>query len=132
MRAAIYCRVSTEDQGREGTSLDSQLKACQDKAQELGYEISEEYTVRETYSGLSLDRPKLDQLRQWVRDKEIDFIGSDKEFFEFILRFSLSQFLSFWQGPMLQMLITIKDLENVKLKELNDQLKIWDYTKIFS
>lgn len=28
MRAAIYCRVSTEDQEREGTSLDSQLEAC--------------------------------------------------------------------------------------------------------
>jgi site-specific DNA recombinase len=72
MKAAIYCRVSTEDQEREGTSLDSQLKACQNKAQELGYEIGDEYTVRETYSGLSLDRPKLDQLRQWVRDREVD------------------------------------------------------------
>ena len=74
VKAAIYCRVSTEDQEREGTSLDSQLKACQGKAQELGYEISEKYTVRETYSGLSLDRPKLDQLRQWVRDKEVDVV----------------------------------------------------------
>jgi site-specific DNA recombinase len=73
-KVAIYCRVSTEDQEREGTSLDSQLKACQDKAQELGYEISDKYTIRETYSGLSLDRPKLTQLRQWVRDKEVDAV----------------------------------------------------------
>ena len=72
--AAIYCRVSTEDQEREGTSLDSQLKACQDKAYELGYEITEKYTGKETYSGLSLDRPKLAQLRQWVRDKEVDAV----------------------------------------------------------
>jgi site-specific DNA recombinase len=74
MKAAIYCRVSTEDQEREGTSLDSQLRACQDKAQQLGYEMSKDYTIRETYSGLSLDRPKLDQLRQWVRDKEVDVV----------------------------------------------------------
>ena len=74
MKAAIYCRVSTEDQEREGTSLDSQLRACQDKAQEIGYEISEGYTIRETYSGLTLDRPKLGQLRQWVRDKEVDAV----------------------------------------------------------
>ena len=74
MKAAIYCRVSTEDQEREGTSLDSQLEACQDKAQGLGYGISEQYTIKETYSGLSLDRPKLDQLRQWVRDKEVDAV----------------------------------------------------------
>ena len=74
MKVAIYCRVSTEDQEREGTSLQSQLKACQDKAQELGYETKPDYTIQETYSGLSLDRPKLDQLRQWVRDKEVDAV----------------------------------------------------------
>ncbi len=74
MKAAIYCRVSTEDQEREGTSLDSQLEACQDKAQGLGYEINDKYTVRETYSGLSLDRPKLAELRQWVKDKEVDAV----------------------------------------------------------
>lgn len=74
MKAAIYCRVSTDNQEAEGTSLDSQLKACQDKAQELGYEISKKYTIRETYSGLSLDRPKLNEVRQWVRDKEVDVV----------------------------------------------------------
>jgi len=66
--------VSTEDQEREGTSLQSQLEACSRKAQELGYEVSEEYTMMETYSGLSLDRPKLDQLRHWVREKEVDVV----------------------------------------------------------
>jgi len=71
MRAAIYCRVSTEDQEREGTSLQSQLKACLNKAHELGYEVPEEFIILETYSGLTLDRPKLPKLRQWVRDKEV-------------------------------------------------------------
>jgi len=74
MKAAIYCRVSTEDQEREGTSLISQKEACLKKAQELGYTVSEEFIVMETYSGLSLNRPKLDQLRQWVRDKEVDML----------------------------------------------------------
>ena len=73
-RAAIYCRVSTEDQEREGTSLDSQLEACLKKAEELGYEVSEEHTISETYSGLSLERPKLNEVRQWVRDREVDAI----------------------------------------------------------
>ena len=74
MKAAIYCRVSTEDQEREGTSLQSQLEACLMKSRELGYETPSEYTISETYSGLSLDRPKLDQLRQRVRDKEVDAV----------------------------------------------------------
>ena len=37
MRAAIYCRVSTEEQEREGTSLTSQQKACEQFARERGY-----------------------------------------------------------------------------------------------
>ncbi len=74
MKAAIYCRVSTEDQEREGTSLDSQTEACLKKAQELGYEVGEDNIIMETYSGLSLDRPKLSEVRQWVRDGEIDVV----------------------------------------------------------
>ncbi len=77
MKAAIYCRVSTEDQEREGTSLQSQLEACKKPAYERGFEVREEYIILETCSGLTLDRPGLDQLRQWVRDKEVDaVIGS--------------------------------------------------------
>lgn len=71
MKAALYCRVSTEDQEREGTSLQSQLEACKKLAQERGYEVPEGFTVMETYSGLSLDRPKLNEVRQWVRDKQV-------------------------------------------------------------
>ena len=40
MKAVIYCRVSTEDQEREGTSLISQKEACLRKAQELGYSVT--------------------------------------------------------------------------------------------
>jgi len=72
--AAIYCRVSTEDQEREGTSLNSQLKACQDKAQECGYEVRDEYILHEVYSGLTLNRPDLVRLRGWLNNKEIDAV----------------------------------------------------------
>ncbi|MFC1916703.1 recombinase family protein [Chloroflexota bacterium] len=74
MKAAIYCRVSTEDQEREGSSLISQKEACLKKAQELGYSVSEEFIILETYSGLSLNRPKLDQLRERIRDKQVDAV----------------------------------------------------------
>ncbi|MCL0102907.1 recombinase family protein [Dehalococcoidia bacterium] len=74
MKAALYARVSTEDQEREGTSLQSQEKACLKKASELGYEAPDGYLLKEVYSGLTLDRPRLTQLRQWVRNKEIDAV----------------------------------------------------------
>ena len=51
MRAAIYCRVSTEDQEREGTSLQTQLEACLAYSQHKGYQIARRFS--ETYSGLA-------------------------------------------------------------------------------
>ena len=66
--------VATEDQEREGTSLQSQLKACRNKAHELGYDVPEEFIILEICSGSTLDRPKLPKLRQWVRDKEVDAV----------------------------------------------------------
>lgn len=68
MKAAIYCRVSTEDQEREGTSLESQKQACLTKARAENYEVPETLIFTETYSGLSLDRPELTKLRDIARD----------------------------------------------------------------
>lgn len=72
MNSIVYTRVSTDIQEREGTSLDSQREACLAKAKELGYEAS--HILEETCSGLTLDRPKLSQLREWVRDKEVNTV----------------------------------------------------------
>ena len=72
MKAAIYCRVSSEDQEREGTSLQTQLNACLDYCQEKGYEVCQSFS--EAYSGLTLERPKLNELRELVRAGDIDVI----------------------------------------------------------
>ena len=72
MNAAIYCRVSTSDQEERGTSLSTQLAACEKYCSEKQYVISRRYS--ETYSGLSIDRPKLNELRELVRNKQIDTI----------------------------------------------------------
>ena len=74
MKAAIYCRVSTEDQEREGSSLDSQLGACLKVAVDQGWEVPSQYIVKETWSGLTLDRPDLTQLRNWAKEREINAV----------------------------------------------------------
>jgi site-specific DNA recombinase len=74
MKAAIYCRVSTEEQGVNGSSLDSQQEACLKKANSLGYEIPEGFIFRETFSGLSVDRPQMNILRQKIQNRECDAI----------------------------------------------------------
>ncbi|MFC1913733.1 recombinase family protein [Chloroflexota bacterium] len=65
MKAAIYCRVSSEGQERDGTSLQTQMENCVSYCQGKGYEVS--YRFSEAYSGLSLERPELDKLRELVR-----------------------------------------------------------------
>ena len=61
--AAIYCRVSTEDQEREGTSLQTQLEVCLNYCKDKSYNVA--YCFSEAYSGLTLERPKLNELGNW-------------------------------------------------------------------
>src|SRR5918998_4301956 len=64
--ALIYCRVSTQKQEDEGTSLDSQAAACIAHAEKLGYRIGR--ITKEVYSGAELfDRPLLSRDRADIR-----------------------------------------------------------------
>lgn len=72
MRAAIYCRVSTDNQEREGTSLQTQLENCLAHCRGKGYDVA--YRFSEAYSGLSLERPELDKLRELVITEQIDVV----------------------------------------------------------
>jgi site-specific DNA recombinase len=60
----IYARVSTEEQARNGYSLQDQLRECRNKA---GTSKVIEY-IDEGVSGEFLDRPALTKLRQDVRE----------------------------------------------------------------
>jgi len=70
--ATVYCRVSTEDQEKEGTSLQTQLEACLNYCREREYQVAHRFS--EAYSGLTLDRPRLTELRELVRTRDIDVV----------------------------------------------------------
>lgn len=72
--AAIYCRVSTEDQEREGTSLETQKESCIAKASELSYETPGDYIYTEAWTGTDTDRPKLNDLRSNIKQRNIDAV----------------------------------------------------------
>lgn len=77
-RAALYLRVSTEEQARkggeaEGYSLPTQRDACRLKAQELGAIVTEEY-VEAGDSARSANRPELQRLLRDVRQKRFDYV----------------------------------------------------------
>jgi len=66
IQVAIYARVSSEQQAQAGT-IGSQLAALQQKVAQDGLQLSEELTfVDEGYSGSTLIRPALEQLRDVV------------------------------------------------------------------
>src|SRR3990172_11837060 len=65
-RAAIYCRVSTEDQAKEGFSLDAQRERLEAYCAARGWSIAGEY-VDEGHSGRTADRPAY---KEMIGDRE--------------------------------------------------------------
>jgi site-specific DNA recombinase len=72
-RVALYARVSTEEQTREGVSIDAQLAALRTYAELKGWEIVREY-VDAGYSGSTDQRPNFQQLLLGVRKGKFDIV----------------------------------------------------------
>jgi len=68
MRAALYVRVSTEDQARDGFSLDAQTKRLQAYCKVRGWEIADIYRD-EGFSGTNTGRPEyqrmMEEMSRW-------------------------------------------------------------------
>lgn len=71
-RAAIYIRVSTEEQ-KQGHSLEAQESMLQDFAEKKGYEIFDVYSDG-GYSGKNFDRPEIQRLFGDIANDKIDVI----------------------------------------------------------
>ena len=72
MKAAIYCRVSTDNQEREGTSLQTQADSCTKHCESAEHKVV--VCLSETYSGLIMERPKLAELREYIRSGRVDVV----------------------------------------------------------
>src|SRR5215216_4924261 len=70
--AAIYARVSTAGQAKDGTSLDTQTEACREYASANGYNVVVEF--RDDVSGAILNRPGLDKVRDMAQAGEIQAV----------------------------------------------------------
>lgn len=73
-KAAIYARVSTDDQADKGYSLPSQLDGCRQYVEQLGYTVVAEF--RDDHSGATpvIERPQGRRLAEMARLREIDAI----------------------------------------------------------
>jgi site-specific DNA recombinase len=71
MKAAIYCRVSTDEQVQHGTSLDTQRERTKAYIEEHGWAFVDAF-VDEGVSGARESRPQLDLLMAACRKGEIE------------------------------------------------------------
>ncbi len=72
VRVVIYNRVSGDEQEKHGSSLNTQAEACIKYCEEQGYHVIAHYKGSET--GLKLDRPMLNELRDHIRAGDIDAV----------------------------------------------------------
>ncbi|MFH1386620.1 MAG: recombinase family protein [bacterium] len=73
MKTAIYTRVSTEDQVREGYSLEVQREYLTNYSNQQGYELYEVYTDEGISAGTT-DRPALQKLLKDAKQKKFDLV----------------------------------------------------------
>jgi site-specific DNA recombinase len=69
--AAIYCRVSTDEQTK-GYSLATQIEACRQFAAQKGYRVTAEFS--DDYTGAALDRPELNELRELIANDSLEAV----------------------------------------------------------
>ncbi|MFP5317189.1 MAG: recombinase family protein [Acidimicrobiia bacterium] len=73
VRAAVYARVSTDEQAEHGTSLDEQVRRCEAYCAAHGWTVVAIYR-EQGVSGSRASRPELDQLMRSARSREVDAI----------------------------------------------------------
>ncbi|MCL1983999.1 MAG: recombinase family protein [Methanomassiliicoccaceae archaeon] len=70
MRAALYARVSTEDQATEGYSLDAQMKSLEAYCRSRGWTPAGRY-VDDGYSGRNTERPAYKEMMDFMDDWDV-------------------------------------------------------------
>ena len=74
VHAAIYARVSTDEQGR-GYSIETQVAGCHQYARQHGMVVWDSHVfIDRGISGAVMDRPALDAMRQIIRSRAIQAV----------------------------------------------------------
>ncbi|MEM4637935.1 MAG: recombinase family protein, partial [Candidatus Woesearchaeota archaeon] len=108
-KAAIYIRVSTEEQAKEGFSLAGQEQALKEHAKILGYDIYKVYKD-EGKSAKDLHRPALQQM---LKDAE-------KHYFSAIIVYKLDRF----SRSLKDLILTIDKLKDMGIDFISMQDRI--------
>lgn len=66
-----------------------------------------------------------------LADKKVSFVGTDEEIAEFILRFILGQLGHDWEQTIMMIWEMLGDENKIEIKQLNNEMKNFDYLKLF-
>src|SRR3989344_3099863 len=72
-KVGVYVRVSTEEQAKEGISIDAQIERCRAFCKARGWKLFKIYTD-DGYSAGSMDRPALKNLFDDITNKKINIL----------------------------------------------------------
>jgi len=72
-KVGVYVRVSTEEQAKEGISIDAQIDRCKAFCKARGWKVFKIYTDA-GYSAGSLDRPALKDLVEDIKNKKLNIL----------------------------------------------------------
>lgn len=108
-KAAIYVRVSTEEQAKEGFSLAAQEQALKDHAKLLGYDVYKIYKD-EGKSAKDMHRPAMQQM---LKDAE-------KRYFSAIIVYKLDRF----SRSLKDLILTIEKLKEIEIDFVSVQDRI--------
>lgn len=89
--------------------------------------ISKDIPAWVTYEEDRIVNDFIDQLET----RKIDFIGTDEEISEFIMRFILGQLGHDWEQTIMMVWEMIGDNGKLSMKELNEEMRNFDYLNIF-
>ncbi|MBI5304001.1 MAG: recombinase family protein [Chloroflexi bacterium] len=73
MKATIYARTAVRKQSAHDEGIQSQIEVCMKYANENGYQVTNICTDI-GYSGMKLDRPGLDKIRELIARQSIDAV----------------------------------------------------------
>lgn len=73
MKVAIYVRVSTEEQAKEGYSIDAQKKRLTDFSNSQGWDIYDIF-VDDGFSAKNLERPAIQRMIRDLKTKQFDVV----------------------------------------------------------
>ncbi|WP_427813291.1 recombinase family protein [Enterococcus sp. 22-H-5-01] len=73
-RAAIYTRVSTNEQAEEGHSIEAQQRQCRAKCADMGLEVTTVYADEGISGKKTSNRPQLQKMMEDARQKKFDYL----------------------------------------------------------